>query len=390
MDAGYRLLAAKYVRKQAKQLRAQLDGIHAAENIEFVHRARVASRRLKTAMRMFDECFRSKQIKRWKKGTRRLRSELGEARDKDVQIELLRSILASLTKRACFSGISRLLVEWEYHREDLQRKVVKAVDRLERDGTLKEMTKATKRVLVKARSREAHVQSPASFLRAEQEIFRRLDRLLALQDCLDRPEDKRNHHAMRIAAKHLRYTMEIARPIYSGRLDATLDAIKQVQALLGEVHDCDVWQEQLDRFANDERERIIANYGHDRPFSRLDLGIEYLRQDRRRHRQQCYDNLVNLWRKLNANEVWEKLVAIVQSDGHLFDAPESLNPESLEKDESVAQSAIVADNVVDNPAFQWHDPDGLGIENAPPALSPPRTAPLVKRPRRYHQPVVRL
>ena len=38
MDAGYRALAAKYIRRQAKQLVEQLDGLRTAEDIEFVHR----------------------------------------------------------------------------------------------------------------------------------------------------------------------------------------------------------------------------------------------------------------------------------------------------------------------------------------------------------------
>ena len=61
MDSGYRLLAAKYIRRQAKQLAEQFDGVRAAEDIEFVHRARVATRRLRAALRMFDDCFARKQ-----------------------------------------------------------------------------------------------------------------------------------------------------------------------------------------------------------------------------------------------------------------------------------------------------------------------------------------
>ncbi len=56
--------------------------------------------------------------------------EFGKGRDKDVQIELLRGILDSLTDKKCFAGISRLLVQWEYERERLQSNVVRAVNRL--------------------------------------------------------------------------------------------------------------------------------------------------------------------------------------------------------------------------------------------------------------------
>jgi CHAD domain-containing protein len=364
VDAGYRLLAAKYVRKQAKQLRAQFDGICAAEDIEFVHRARVASRRLRAAMRIFGECFDRNQVKRWKKAIRRIRSELGEARDKDVQIELLRGILESLSDKMCFSGISRLLVQWEYQRERLQSNVVRAVSRLQRNGTLKEIENTAKRVLLKAEADESQVQSPESYAQARQEILERLNQLLLLQDCLSRPDDQQSHHAMRIAAKRLRYTMEIVRPIYSGRLDATLEAIKQVQTLLGEVHDCDVWQEQIDRFAKDERKCIKSNYGHAAPFTRLNAGIEHLRQDRIRHRQECFQNLVRLWGELDVQEVWDNMVSVVQSESEAFKDSERSQEEEKPLKSSVAAKVEGADR-----AEAKNDGNGDRVSEDSPALS---------------------
>jgi CHAD domain-containing protein len=323
VDAGYRVLAAQYVRKQAKQLRGQFDGIRGAEEIEFLHRARVASRRLWAAMLMFGECFKRKQVKRWKKAIRRIRTELSEARDKDVQIELLREIGESLTEKASSAGICRLLVEWENRRECLQSAVLKAIKQLEREGTLKKMRKAAKRILSKAESQNIQPQAPSSFARAEQEILERLEELIALQDCLTRPDDCQSHHAMRIAAKRLRYTMEILQPMYGDRLDGVLDAIKQVQTLLGEVHDCDVWQAELDQYAAGERRRIKSYFGHEGPFARLMAGVEYLRQDRQRRRQQCFADLVKLWDELEAREAWENVVSIVQSHGQPTEAPDA-------------------------------------------------------------------
>jgi len=385
VDTGYRLLAAKYVRKQAKQLRAQFDGIRAAEDIEFVHRARVASRRLRAAMRMFGERFKRKQTKRWKKSIRRIRSELGEARDKDVQIELLRGILASLSDKTCFGGISRLLVRWEYQRERLQGKVVKAVNRLERKGTLKEVENAAKRMLLKAESHAVRVQSPDSYARAEREILEPLDRLLEQQDCLGRPDDRQSHHAMRIATKRLRYTLEIAGPIYSGRLDAILEAIKQIQTLLGEVHDCDVWQEQLDRFAKKERAQIKLHYGHEGPFARLNAGIEYLRQDRLRHRQQCFENLVRLWGELDVQAVWENLASIVQSDG---EPPKASEPSREEENDR--ESFGIAKQADADQADAPHDVNDDTTLAGSPALSPPYAPTTGKHAKHHHRPPLRV
>jgi CHAD domain-containing protein len=366
VDAGYRLLAAKYVRKQAKQLRAQFDGICAAENIEFVHRARVASRRLRAAMRIFGKCFNRKQAKRWKKSIRRIRSELGEARDKDVQIELLRGILDSLDDKTCFAGISRLLVQWEYMRERLQRNVIRAVKRLKRNDSLLEMEYAAKRMLLKAEEREIQAQSLESLAQAQQEILRRLNQLLELQDCLDRMDDQQSHHAMRIAAKRLRYTLEIVRPIYSGALDATLEAIKQVQTLLGEVHDCDVWQQQLDLFGKKERARIKSYYGHTAAFARLNQGIEYLRRNRLNQRRQCFQNLVQLWGELEIREVWNYLVGVVQLKAQPLEPSETTGEKAYLKESLGPENEVAADQ-----AQPVKKADGGDNPEHSPALVPP-------------------
>ncbi|MCX7010079.1 MAG: CHAD domain-containing protein, partial [Kiritimatiellaeota bacterium] len=328
MDTGYRLLAARYIRRQAKQLAEQLDGLRAAEDIEFVHRARVATRRLRAALRMFDGCFARKQLRRWRKAIRRTTARLGSARDRDVQIELLCGALSTLNARECFPAISRILVRLERDRERLQRKVVKAVDRLEAKGVLREMRRATKAILreaaVPAAAEPRDVQTPAAYAQTERHILRQLDapevyaqtgrhilrqvdELLEHQDSLANPDERERHHAMRIATKRLRYTLEIARPVYPGRLEETVEAIKRVQSLLGDVHDCDVWAEHLDAFAANERRRLTTLFGHAGRLVRLQPGIEYLRRDRRCHRQEVFGQLVAYWDELGRRRFWEDL-----------------------------------------------------------------------------------
>ncbi|MFQ6042085.1 MAG: CHAD domain-containing protein, partial [Candidatus Poribacteria bacterium] len=57
-----------------------------ADDIEYVHRMRVASRRLRSGFALFEECFPPKRLKRWRKQIRRVTRALGDARYTDVQI----------------------------------------------------------------------------------------------------------------------------------------------------------------------------------------------------------------------------------------------------------------------------------------------------------------
>ena len=77
---------------------------NAEEDIEYVHRARVASRRLRAALAMFRDGFDAQTWKRWRKQVQRLTGGLGEARDKDVQIEFVRGVLAGLGRHGQAAG----------------------------------------------------------------------------------------------------------------------------------------------------------------------------------------------------------------------------------------------------------------------------------------------
>ena len=76
---------------------------------------------------------------------------------------------------------------------------------------------------------------------AGKSVRKRLKKLLDEARGLADAEQHERHHAMRIAAKRLRYTLELARPIASPISAEIGDAVKKLQTLLGEVHDCDVW-----------------------------------------------------------------------------------------------------------------------------------------------------
>ena len=212
----------------------------AAEDIEFVHRARVATRRLRAALRMFDRCFAQKQVQRWRQAIHRVTAALGEARDRDVQIEFLCGTLSAMRANECFPGVARVLVSLEHDRERLQRRVVKAVRRLKAAGILREMRRAGKRILRQVGTPSDDARTPEALARTSRHVLRWLDKLAPAPGCPGQSGRPARHHAMRIAAKRLRYTMEICRPMYPGRLDEPVEAVKRVQTLLGEIHDCDV------------------------------------------------------------------------------------------------------------------------------------------------------
>lgn len=306
-DEGICVLSAKHFRRQAQRLAAQLDGIRAAEDIEPVHRARVASRRLRAGLRMFESYLEPEVHARWRKHVRRITSGLGDARDKDVQIEFLCHVLSELDDPAFFPGVVRLLAELEKQRERLQPAVLKAVDRIERSGVLAEMQGALKEVRGASEEAKPSARSEAMYGAAERRINAQLDELLSREAALADPHAIADHHAMRIAAKRMRYTLEIVKSPYQGGLDKMIDVVKRLQTLLGDIHDCDVWAERLAEFAQRQHDRVIDRFGHEGPYARLSAGIECLRDRRAHDRQLLFQELRDYWAQLERDRVWDDL-----------------------------------------------------------------------------------
>ena len=289
------MLGARFLRKQAKRLASQLEPVCRADHVEAVHQARVASRRLRAALEMFGECFPIESTDRWKKEIKRVTRRLGPARDRDVNILFLAEHLANLTDPAHTRGIAAMLGRLERDRARSQPKAVKAVEQLWRSGVLDEMLDAAQAICDRGKAKSVAVRSPVAVKRAEEFLAGRLDAVHAHADGLADPTNVDEHHAMRIAAKKLRYTMEMVSPVFGSALDSPLLAAKELQTLLGEVHDCDVWDEHVDEFEQKLRRRTLKYFGTDKPFAPLEAGLEHLRSLFRERRKDLFAQLCAFW-----------------------------------------------------------------------------------------------
>ena len=104
---SFREAAALVVVARAEEVFDHLDGVLDTTDIERVHDMRVATRRLRAAMEIFQPCFPKKSFRRVLKEVKALADALGERRDPDVHIEELERIAAALT-RADAAGIRSL------------------------------------------------------------------------------------------------------------------------------------------------------------------------------------------------------------------------------------------------------------------------------------------
>jgi CHAD domain-containing protein len=91
-DASFSKAAKKTVKVRAAEVFDHSEGVLDLGDIEPVHDMRVATRRLRAALEVFEPCFPRKRHRKALKKVKRLADALGRRRDADVEIALLESL----------------------------------------------------------------------------------------------------------------------------------------------------------------------------------------------------------------------------------------------------------------------------------------------------------
>jgi CHAD domain-containing protein len=109
-DDAYAAVAARVVAIRASELAAASVGVLDTEDIERVHDMRVATRRLRAALEVFEPCFPRKRFREALREVKALADALGERRDRDVTIAALDSFSAEIG-RADVRGVQSLVAQ---------------------------------------------------------------------------------------------------------------------------------------------------------------------------------------------------------------------------------------------------------------------------------------
>lgn len=290
------LLPIETIRAYAAQVERQLTPAQKARDPQYVHQLRVACRRLRNALKIFKSYFPSHTIKTWNQSLCYLARQAGAARDLDVHIEFLREYQAGIRSGAHRREIGRLLIRFQRQRRAIQPKVRQAIIRARRQGTLADiMTCAVKTPLLLDKD------WPPFFLAAA-EIERRIKKLQRLGSYAYQPHLADQLHQLRIAAKHLRYALEIFVPLYGPRLETFIGSALTIQRTLGDWHDYDVWLEAVQK--------------HPSPV--FSPAVYYLQQRYQRSKDQAYRKFVRHWRTTAREKIWDKLHEFIRDPEKRF------------------------------------------------------------------------
>jgi CHAD domain-containing protein len=313
IDQSYQLLACKYLHVQLEKLRKELAGACVADDIECIHQSRVASRRMRAGLEFFDHCFPVKKTKKWLNQIEKVTKKLGLARDRDVQIEFIQEFLSNLDKeqKEYKRGLNRLLLRLQQSRQRFQPKVVKGIDSFNSGGVLADIHGEIEKVLFHFMDKDIPLRSRFLFEHSRKRVTEQFQELLSHQDSLTNPLDISSHHQMRISAKRLRYTLEICDLALGGELKDMIKAVKKIQTYLGDIHDCDIWEDYLGQFIIDEKQNMVEYLGHSRPFALFQKGLDYLNRDCVKRRDALFNEFVEYWNKISEDCLWDKMLSII-------------------------------------------------------------------------------
>jgi len=121
-EASFGLAAKRVVKVRAKEVFRQADGVLDLGEVERVHDMRVATRRLRAALEVFEDCFPRKRHRKALKRVKALADALGGRRDTDVEIELLEGLAGEVLaedRQALEALIGKLRARQRQANEDL-------------------------------------------------------------------------------------------------------------------------------------------------------------------------------------------------------------------------------------------------------------------------------
>lgn len=227
-------LAFRVLREQFVVFLVHEPGARIGDDLEELHDMRVATRRMRAAMKIFEEPLPARAQKfrdelKWVAGA------LGEVRDLDVQLEQLEGWISAAAPedREPLGALRTLL-------EERRGKARKAMLRTLDSRRYADFVGSFGEFLRRGPSR----RSPAArrpILEAAPDLVRRpYKKVRKLGDTLTEESSGEEYHELRKKGKRLRYALEFLSDIYGDPAEELIKSLKQFQDVLGDHQDAEV------------------------------------------------------------------------------------------------------------------------------------------------------
>lgn len=233
--------AASDIQKNLKKLQdclSQIKNKRTKGLQENIHQIRVQTRRISAAMKLFNYCFDEKKANKIVKKLKKLRKSMGDARDKDIQIELLNNVAVLKKSTKHKNGIDFLLHNLGEKRKQYNKPIQDSLINFKNSQTIKSISK-----LLSTFQENSKSGFCISLPIIQKQIQDMLDTIFDLLNS----RDISNIHKSRILIKKTRYILEMFPKKTIVLLKSHIAKIKRLQTILGEINDFYIFAEYLNK-----------------------------------------------------------------------------------------------------------------------------------------------
>ncbi|MFN8474835.1 MAG: CHAD domain-containing protein [Anaerolineae bacterium] len=288
-EAGRKVLAFHF-----QKMLNEEDGARKGDDIEAVHKMRVATRRMRAALKMFAPYYKARVVHDLAGDLGDTARALGKVRDLDVALEHLDEYAATLPEEAR-AGLDPLREHWSKQRNKARKKLVSWLD--------------SQRYRQFVAHFKDFVESPGKGrLKSDDSIQPILVRHLAPAAIWDAFAEVRAYdrvvenapvnllHQLRIHSKRLRYTLEFFAEDLGPNADSLVEAVTAMQDHLGEMHDAHVSADTLEDFLAAQ-----SHKGHELP------AVQDYLQARASAEMHYYETFAPVWDAITGKSFRRKL-----------------------------------------------------------------------------------
>jgi len=286
--------AAKVLDHHYQTMLDNEEGTRLGDDIEALHDMRVATRRMRSAMRLFGPFCQSPHVSHCNTGLRRAGRALGRVRDLDVALERITDFREELVHDASV-GLGSLAGHLQSQRNERRRLMVRHLD----SQTYQMLLSRMERLLSDLREEDPDKAAPKVGTIAPRLLFLDWSIVRAYGHVLEHAPVELLH-SLRIDCKRLRYALEFFAELLSDDLVGVIPEVTVLQDHLGTMRDAYSSVEMIDDFTLRYPEL------EDTP------GIEAYRQRNLEEGDRLVQSFPEAWQRFSQTHVKRELDRLIQ------------------------------------------------------------------------------